>query len=139
MSATESKTQPARGSPSRERWSTLRRGGGYPVAESGLAQIALKWMVEEAEAKDLYVDFNRKKEVLGQLVGKYARTNYDTKAHESLKGASWRRSSPSVAIIGTPKSGATARTFASPSHPATVACSRIGVFALRPLQRAATR
>jgi len=62
-------------------------GGGYAEAESGISKIALEWMVEEAEAKDLYIDGDRKKEVLGQIGDKYVRPNYDAEAHESLKGA----------------------------------------------------
>jgi uncharacterized protein (DUF2235 family) len=66
-------------------------GGGYAEAESGLSKIALEWMVEEAEAEGLYVDFNRKEEVLGRRPNnnpehQYVRPNYDGPAHESLKG-----------------------------------------------------
>jgi uncharacterized protein (DUF2235 family) len=62
-------------------------GGGYVEAESGLSKIALEWMVEEAEAKGLYVDINRKRQVLGQMGDEYVRPNYDAAAHESLTGA----------------------------------------------------
>jgi uncharacterized protein (DUF2235 family) len=62
-------------------------GGGYAEAESGLAKIALKWMLEEAEARDLLVDPARKDEVLGKTIGsKYACPNSDGMLHESLKG-----------------------------------------------------
>jgi uncharacterized protein (DUF2235 family) len=63
-------------------------GGGYPEAESGLAKIALEWMVEEAEAHELLVDPVRKDEVLGKTNGsKNARPDPDGLAHESLNGA----------------------------------------------------
>src|SRR3984885_2706249 len=62
-------------------------GGGYPEAESGLAKIALEWMLEEAEAHELLVDPVRKDEVLGKTNdGKYARPDPNGPAHESLKG-----------------------------------------------------
>jgi uncharacterized protein (DUF2235 family) len=63
-------------------------GGGYPEAESGLAKIALKWMLEEGEANGLLVDRARRDEVLGKTVGsKYSPPDPNGLAHESLKGA----------------------------------------------------
>jgi len=41
-------------------------GGGYAEAESGLAKIALEWMLEEAEANGLLVDRARKSESVGK-------------------------------------------------------------------------
>jgi uncharacterized protein (DUF2235 family) len=63
-------------------------GGGYPEAESGLAKIALEWMLEEAETSCLLVDRTRKDEILGRTVSsKYSRPDPNGLAHESLKGA----------------------------------------------------
>jgi uncharacterized protein (DUF2235 family) len=53
-------------------------GGGYPEAESGLSNIALEWMVDEAEAAGLKVDQARRAEILGRPA--------QTCMHESLKG-----------------------------------------------------
>jgi len=63
-------------------------GGGYREAESGLAKIALEWMLEEAEAHELLVDSVRKQEVLGRTQGsKYACPDPNGPVHESLSGA----------------------------------------------------
>jgi len=63
-------------------------GGGYRGDESGLAKIALEWMLEEAEAHKLLVDPVRKDEVLGRTKGStYACPDANGRAHESLKGA----------------------------------------------------
>jgi uncharacterized protein (DUF2235 family) len=53
-------------------------GGGYPEAESGLSNIALEWMVSEAEAAGLLVDRKTRAETLG----------HDARVclHESLRG-----------------------------------------------------
>jgi len=64
-------------------------GGGYRETESGLAKIALAWMLEEAEAQQLLVDPVRKEEVLGRTKGSpYAAPNAKNGLmHESLTGA----------------------------------------------------
>lgn len=63
-------------------------GGGHPEAESGLAKIALEWMLAEAESSGLVVDRTRKDEVLGKTgSGKYSSPDPNALAHESLKGA----------------------------------------------------
>ena len=63
-------------------------GGGHAEAESGLAKIALEWMIEEAEAKGLLVDRARKDEMLGKTHGsKYCRPDANGPDHESLTGA----------------------------------------------------
>ena len=65
-------------------------GGGYPEKESGLAKIALEWMLEEAKAKDLLVNAARQAEVLGLSPGStYTKPDPDGLQHESLKGA-WK-------------------------------------------------
>ena len=56
-------------------------GGGYPEAESGLSNIALEWMVDEAEAAGLKVDQARRAEILGRRLA--AQT---CRSHELLKG-----------------------------------------------------
>ena len=65
-------------------------GGGYPEAESGLAKLALEWMLDEAEAAGLLVDAARRGEVLGQAGGdRHVAPNANADAHESLAGA-WK-------------------------------------------------
>jgi uncharacterized protein (DUF2235 family) len=62
-------------------------GGGYPVAESGLSNIALEWMVDEAEAAGLKVDPARRAEILGRAgVPRGAAPTAPAPAHESLEG-----------------------------------------------------
>jgi uncharacterized protein (DUF2235 family) len=64
-------------------------GGGYSESESQLSQIALRWMICEAELAGLAVDHNRKIEVLGGQ-SPYVAPDPDTKnQHESLHGAWW--------------------------------------------------
>jgi uncharacterized protein (DUF2235 family) len=63
-------------------------GGGYPEAESGLAKIALEWMLAEAEANGLLVDGPRKDEILGKTGSvKYSPPDPNALVHESLTGA----------------------------------------------------
>src|SRR6266850_2260344 len=64
-------------------------GGGYPESESQLSQVALRWMLGEAELAGLLVDPRRKAEILG---GKPPHVHPDplTKnQHESLNGLWW--------------------------------------------------
>jgi uncharacterized protein (DUF2235 family) len=62
-------------------------GGGYPVAESGLSNIALEWMVDEAEAAGLKVDPARRAEILGRAgVPRGTAPTAPAAAHESLEG-----------------------------------------------------
>jgi uncharacterized protein (DUF2235 family) len=63
-------------------------GGGYPEAESGLAKIALEWMLDEGEAAGLLIDVARRRRVLGQDgSGEYVAPEPRAAAHESLTGA----------------------------------------------------
>jgi uncharacterized protein (DUF2235 family) len=63
-------------------------GGGYPEAESGLAKIALEWMLDEAQAAGLLVDPDRRRRLLGQDgSGRFAPADPCAAAHESLAGA----------------------------------------------------
>jgi len=69
-------------------------GGGYPEEESGLAKIALKWMIEEACNCGLLVDNdNYQQYVLGTHEGKpykdYAGPCHLGQMHRSLKGPWW--------------------------------------------------
>lgn len=80
-------------------------GGGYPECESGLAKIALEWMVHEACALGMKVNPKRYGQALQKKLdkqnnwvplpvkekdkGKYSGPNPIAKAHESLKGA-WK-------------------------------------------------
>jgi uncharacterized protein (DUF2235 family) len=64
-------------------------GGSYPEAESQLSQIALRWMVCEAERAGLIVNSSRKGAILGGTPP-YTPPDPTTKnQHESLKGAWW--------------------------------------------------
>jgi uncharacterized protein (DUF2235 family) len=68
-------------------------GGGYPEAESGLAKIALKWMIDEASKQKFGLLINQSKYdryVLGiNSKGKYTGPDDSAAAHESLKGPWW--------------------------------------------------
>jgi uncharacterized protein (DUF2235 family) len=67
-------------------------GGGYPEARSGLAKIALKWMIEEATNPKFGLNIDQEKYaryVLGAETGKYIGPDSSAEANESLKGA-WR-------------------------------------------------
>jgi uncharacterized protein (DUF2235 family) len=59
-------------------------GGGYPEKDSGLAKIALQWMLKEAEAAGLLVDPARRDQVLGLTDPNYARPDPNAVIHESL-------------------------------------------------------
>jgi hypothetical protein len=63
-------------------------GGGYPEAESGLAKLALEWMLDEAEPAGLIVEAAKRAEVLGQVAGAgYVAPDANADPHESLEGA----------------------------------------------------
>jgi uncharacterized protein (DUF2235 family) len=64
-------------------------GGGYPEAESGLAKIALKWMIDEARPTGLLLDENTVSLILGERGGGFAVPDPDAPMHDSLAGA-WR-------------------------------------------------
>jgi uncharacterized protein (DUF2235 family) len=65
-------------------------GGGYAEKDSGLAKIALEWMLEEARAAGLKVNAGRQDEVLGRSPGStYTAPDVNGMMHESLKGA-WK-------------------------------------------------
>jgi uncharacterized protein (DUF2235 family) len=66
-------------------------GGGYPEPESGLAKIALKWMVDEAAAHGLLVDPARYAEIVEgrSKGGKFAPPDCKAQLHDSLTGW-WR-------------------------------------------------
>jgi uncharacterized protein (DUF2235 family) len=64
-------------------------GGGYPENESGLAKIALKWMLHEATTAGLAVDLMRVSVVLGERDSRHAKPDPNAKMHESLHGAWW--------------------------------------------------
>lgn len=68
-------------------------GGGYPENESGLAKIAMKWMLDEAEELGLRVDPAKRAKVLGGTPSKESpqmAVPYPcAMMHESLKGF-WR-------------------------------------------------
>lgn len=59
-------------------------GGGYPEAESGLAKIALEWMLNEAERDGILLDDRKVALILGRNGNGYAEPNADGCLHESL-------------------------------------------------------
>src|SRR5262249_44010852 len=59
-------------------------GGGYPEGESGLAKIALKWMIDEARRADLRVDEAKVSLMLGGAGGDYVAPNPDAPLHDSM-------------------------------------------------------
>ncbi len=64
-------------------------GGGYPEPESGLAKIALEWMLHEAEAEGLLVNQEGKRGILGISDSAMAKPNCLAQIHRSLKGWWW--------------------------------------------------
>ncbi len=62
-------------------------GGGYPEAQSGLAKIALRWMLCEAEAAGLVVSASKRHRVLGDDGDADVKPDANAAAHESLTGA----------------------------------------------------
>jgi uncharacterized protein (DUF2235 family) len=64
-------------------------GGGYPLSESGLSDIALEWMVREAKVYGLLVDPDKELKVVGLPGSWLTLKRYDAPAHESLTGA-WK-------------------------------------------------
>jgi uncharacterized protein (DUF2235 family) len=60
-------------------------GGGHAEAESGLASVALYWMVREAEGAGLLVDPARR----AYFLARYARPDPAAAMHESLKWYWW--------------------------------------------------
>lgn len=78
-------------------------GGSYEEEKSQLSQIALRWMLAEAEAAELKIDPARKAVVLGSD-GTYATPDPETvNQHESLRGAWWIAEFwPKIVHIPTP-------------------------------------
>lgn len=65
-------------------------GGGYAESEAGLSKIALKWMVEQAEAFGLRFNPSARAVILPeQDTAKYAAPNPAAVQHESLQGWWW--------------------------------------------------
>ncbi len=64
-------------------------GGGYPEAESGLAKVALAWMLGEAREAGLLTDPAREDLVLGRAGGGYVAPDPKADMHESLTWPWW--------------------------------------------------
>jgi uncharacterized protein (DUF2235 family) len=64
-------------------------GGGYPEAECQLSQIALRWMLCEAELADLKVDQQRKIDILGGKLPYVWPDPTTRNQHESLRRFWW--------------------------------------------------
>lgn len=64
-------------------------GGGYPEAQSGLAKIALEWMLAEAQSRGLLLDRERTELVLGRRGQGYTKPDPKADAHHSLTTQWW--------------------------------------------------
>jgi uncharacterized protein (DUF2235 family) len=64
-------------------------GGGYAEAESGLAKVALAWMLAEAHSRGLLLDKARTDLVLGKSGMDYVPEDATAPMHESLTLAWW--------------------------------------------------
>lgn len=69
-------------------------GGSYPEQGSGLSQISIRWMIDEARSCDLMIDENQYRTVVPQTEqpndkGYHAAPSYTGVIHESLKGLWW--------------------------------------------------
>jgi uncharacterized protein (DUF2235 family) len=64
-------------------------GGGYAESESGLAKIALQWLLAEACNAGLVTDKSREDLVLGRTGSGYVAPNPKAVAHESLTWPWW--------------------------------------------------
>lgn len=59
-------------------------GGGYAEAQSGLAKLALEWMIKEAVQAGLLVDAAKVEKILGRTDPQYAKPDANAQLHESL-------------------------------------------------------
>jgi uncharacterized protein (DUF2235 family) len=64
-------------------------GGSYPESESQLSQIALRWMLCEAELAGLTIDPHQKADILGATPPYVAPDPLTRNQHESLQGSWW--------------------------------------------------
>jgi uncharacterized protein (DUF2235 family) len=61
-------------------------GGGYAEQDSGLAKIALEWMLCEAQKVGLYVRPEKVRQILGREGSGYAKPDPTAMLHNSMKG-----------------------------------------------------
>lgn len=79
-------------------------GGGYPESESQLSQIALRWMLCEAELAGLAIDPQRKADILGGKPPYVVPEPSTRNQHESLHGWWWIAEAwPKIVHILTPQ------------------------------------
>jgi uncharacterized protein (DUF2235 family) len=64
-------------------------GGGYPEDESGLAKLALDWMIKEAVQAGLLVDAAKVEQILGRSDTRYVKPDANAQMHESLTWKWW--------------------------------------------------
>src|SRR5262249_53360070 len=64
-------------------------GGGYAEPESGLAKVALEWMLAEGHSRGLRLSKARTDLVLGYSGGGYSQPDARGKAHNSLTPSWW--------------------------------------------------
>ncbi len=65
-------------------------GGGYPESESGLAKVALEWLLREAQAEGLLTVEEREARIMGRAGGNYVKPDPGATLHDSLRGPLWR-------------------------------------------------
>lgn len=66
-------------------------GGGYKEAESGLAKLALEWMLREGQGAGLLVNEARKAHMLPATSGpKYVKADPEAAQHDQLRNWPWR-------------------------------------------------
>lgn len=65
-------------------------GGGYPEWDSGLAKVALEWMLREAQHKGLVTDPEREARIMGRDASRYAMPEATATLHDELKSLKWR-------------------------------------------------
>jgi uncharacterized protein (DUF2235 family) len=70
-------------------------GGSYPELESGLAKVTLEWMLHEASATGVKIDYSKAAVVLGKAqppetwMPDYVLPDPNARVHRSLHGAWW--------------------------------------------------
>jgi uncharacterized protein (DUF2235 family) len=64
-------------------------GGSYKEAQSGLAKIALKWMLDEAGVAGLRVDAEKRDRILGATDSAFSKPDEKAFIHHSLRGFWW--------------------------------------------------
>jgi uncharacterized protein (DUF2235 family) len=64
-------------------------GGGYPERDSGLAKVALEWMLREAQAEGLISLPDREARIMGRAGGNYVEPDPTAPIHDELRHLAW--------------------------------------------------